>query len=106
MSRSEEDAKAVSTRSGERKQLYCYLGGEEEWARKASKELQRVFPTPRDAVSYILDQFPFVKRRDEERFGEYRTKRPILETYDAMRGALRTGKPWRSHLSPEAHHAR
>lgn len=48
--------------------------------------------TPRDAVAYILDQFPIVRRKDEERFGEYRTKRVILEMYDAMQEAKRTGK--------------
>jgi|GEM_PF-3531542 hypothetical protein len=45
---------------------------------------------------YILDQFPIVRRKDEERFGEYRTKRVILELYDAMQDARRTGKPFRT----------
>lgn len=58
-------------------------------------ELKQLFPTPRDAVSYILDQFPIVRRKDEERFGEYRTRRVILEIYDAMRDAMRTGRPIR-----------
>lgn len=51
---------------------------------------------------YILDQFPIVRRKDEERYGEYRTKRIILEIYDAMAEARRTGHPWRSTLNAEA----
>lgn len=39
---------------------------------------------PRDAVAYILDQFPIVCRRDEERYGTYRTKETIHALYDAM----------------------
>jgi hypothetical protein len=86
--------------------FHLYLGSEEDWAREAAQALRTLFPTPRDAVAYILDQFPIVKRRDEERFGEYRTKRLILETYDAMQEAMCTGKPWRPHLTEEAHDER
>jgi len=42
------------------------------------------------------------RRRNEERYGEYRTKRIILEIYDAMAEARRTGHPWRSTLNAEA----
>jgi len=38
----------------------------------------------RDDVDYIMDTFPIVKRKDEARYGEYRTKRVILEVYDAL----------------------
>jgi hypothetical protein len=61
-----------------------YLGTPDEWEREATPELKALFPTPRHAVEYILEQFPIVRRKDEERFGEYRTKRLILEIYDAM----------------------
>jgi hypothetical protein len=40
-----------------------------------------------DDVSYILDTFPIVKRKDEEKFGEYRTKRLVLAEYDRMAAA-------------------
>jgi hypothetical protein len=42
----------------------------------------------RDDVDYILETFPIVKRNDEKRWGEYRTKRVILELFDAMAGAV------------------
>ncbi len=38
----------------------------------------------RDDVAYIMETFPIVKRKDEAAHGEYRTKRVILEMYDAM----------------------
>ena len=63
-------------------------------------ELKRHFPTPRDAVVYIMDTFPIVKRKDGEKHGEYRTKRVILEIYDEMVDAMRTGKPYQTHLDP------
>jgi hypothetical protein len=69
-----------------------YLGTPEEWEREATPELKALFPTPRHAVEYILDQFPIVRRKDEERFGEYRTKRLILEIYEAMAAATK-GRP-------------
>jgi hypothetical protein len=31
-----------------------------------------------------MDTFPIVRRQDEGRFGEYHTKRVILEMYDAL----------------------
>lgn len=63
-------------------------------------ELKCHFPTPRDAASFILDTFPIVKRKDEEKWGDYRTKRIILEIYDAMAEAMRTGKPYQTRLEP------
>lgn len=47
-------------------------------------ELKRHFPTPRDAVSYILDQFPIVREKDQRRFGRFRTKDRILEIYGRL----------------------
>lgn len=38
----------------------------------------------RDEFEYILETFPIVKRNDETEYGEYRTKRVILEKFDAM----------------------
>ena len=38
----------------------------------------------RDEFAYILETFPIVRRKDEAQFGEYRTKRVILEKFDAL----------------------
>jgi hypothetical protein len=64
-------------------------------------ELKKHFPTPRDAAAYIMDTFPIVKRKDEEKYdGDYRTKRVILEIYDAMQQAISTGQPYQTRLDP------
>jgi hypothetical protein len=62
--------------------------------------LKASFPTPRDAVAYIMGTFPIVKRKDEEKWGEYRTRRVILEIYDALAEAARTGVPYQTILDP------
>ena len=62
--------------------------------------LKRHFPVPRDAVAYILDQFPIVRRKDEAAFGRYRTKDRILEIYDAVLAAQGSNQPYRSRLDP------
>jgi hypothetical protein len=62
--------------------------------------LKKHFPTPHHAVDYIMDTFPIVKRKDEAKHGEYRTKRRILEIYDAMATATRTATPYQTQLNP------
>jgi len=40
----------------------------------------------RNELAYILDTFPIVERQDKEEYGEYRTKRLVLEAYDRLAG--------------------
>ena len=58
-------------------------------------ELQRRFPTPRDAVAYIMATFPIVRREDERRHGDYRTKHLIIEIYDVMQASTANNEPYR-----------
>ena len=58
----------------------------------------------RDDVDYIMDTFPIVRRKDEAAHGEYRTKRVILEMYDAMRIAVDSGTPYQTRLEPPPAH--
>ena len=52
--------------------------------------LTKAFPAPRLAVDYVMDTFAIVRRNDEAKFdGDYRTKRVILEIYDALAEANR-----------------
>ena len=53
-----------------------------------------LFGIERPDVEYIMDTFPIVQRKDEARFGTYRTKELILEVYDAMQEAIDTGVPY------------
>ncbi len=45
---------------------------------------REVYGLTADELACILDTFPIVRRKDEERYGEYRTKRVILEYYAAV----------------------
>ena len=54
----------------------------------------------RDDAAYILDTFPVLARSEEREHGEYRTKRVVLETYDALATAAARGIPYNSPLGP------
>ncbi|MFJ4102255.1 Eco57I restriction-modification methylase domain-containing protein [Amycolatopsis japonica] len=65
----------------------------------------------RDDVDYILDTFPIVKRKDEAKYGTYRTKDLILAEYDRMAEAgvsltnpLVDGENYTSTLNPPPGH--
>jgi len=62
--------------------------------------LQTNFLTPREAVAYIMDTFQLVKRKDEAKWGDYRTKRVILEVYDALAKSIRSGESYQTPLDP------
>lgn len=51
-------------------------------------------------IDYVLDSFPVLRRRDIEQFGEYRTKRLILENHDRMQECIDTGTEFVSTLDP------
>jgi hypothetical protein len=53
---------------------------------------------------YILGTFWVVRDRDEQAYGEYRTKRVILDIYDAMQQAMATGTPYHTRLDPPPAH--
>jgi hypothetical protein len=54
----------------------------------------------RDDVDHIMETFPIVKRKDIERYGSFRTKESIMQVYDAMADAGRTGRPYETILDP------
>jgi hypothetical protein len=55
-----------------------------------------LYEVRRDDLDYIMETFPIVKRKDVAAHGEYRTKRMILEIYDAMAVAEANGVPYAS----------
>jgi hypothetical protein len=55
----------------------------------------------RDDVDYIMETFPIVRRKDEAAYGEYRTKRLVLEIFDALAEAQRKGVPYKTILDPQ-----
>jgi hypothetical protein len=87
--------------------LYLQPEPSGEWKKVESEteedisRLKASFQMPRDAVAYVMDTFPIVRQRDEEKHnGDYRTKRVILEIYDEMAVAIRTGVPYKTRLDP------
>lgn len=59
-----------------------------------------LYDVSREDAEYIIDTFPIVRRKDEVKYGEYRTKRLIIEMYDTMAEAARTGKSYQTILDP------
>lgn len=65
----------------------------------------------REDADYILDTFPIVRRKDEAKYGSYRTKELILAEYDRMAAAgltlenpLVDGENYASTLTPPPGH--
>ena len=54
----------------------------------------------REDVEYIMGTFPIVQRKDVAAYGEYRTRRLILEIYDALQRAQEAGQPYQTPLDP------
>lgn len=57
-----------------------------------------VFELTRSEVEYILSTFPTQQRHQEEKYGEFRSRRVILEIYDAMQESICTGQPYETRL--------
>ena len=81
--------------------LNGWIADEQEraWVRaEIDAAVFHLFGLSRDEVSYVMDTFPIVKRKDEAAFGTYRTKDLILSAYDAMAEAKSSGltyqPPW------------
>jgi hypothetical protein len=51
-------------------------------------------------VDYVMETVPVVKRRDEEKYGDYRTKALILDVYRKMADAITIGVPYETILDP------
>jgi hypothetical protein len=80
--------------------FHLYLGTADDWRTKTSPELLKALPTPRDAVAYIMETFPIVKKKDMAAHGVYRTKERILALYDQLQSSLATNTPFLSALTP------
>jgi len=54
----------------------------------------------RDDVDYIIETFQIVKKKDIQKYGEYRTKLVILDIYDKMKVEMDTGEAYQTLLDP------
>ena len=64
-----------------------------------------VYGLTRPEAEHVLESFPVVRKYEEAPpdkggYGEFRTKRMVLDLYDQMAEAARTGVPWLSPLAP------
>jgi len=89
-----------STPNGEWQRATRATGAVRDESPEELQGLKAAFPTPRHAVAYIMDTFPIVKKRDEEAFGEYRTRNVVLDIYDQLAHALQTATPYTTPLAP------
>jgi N-6 DNA Methylase len=86
--------------------LYLLSDANGNWQRinsESESELMRLkesFSKPREAVDHILDTFPIVKKKDIAMYGDYRTKLQILEIYDEMQNAIKSGIGYKTKLDP------
>lgn len=64
-----------------------------------------IYGLDRDEAEHVLDSFFVVRKYEERDFGEYRTKRLVLEAYDRMTEAIANGgKGWKPLADPPAGH--
>jgi hypothetical protein len=54
----------------------------------------------RGDAEYIMDTFPVVRDTEERAYREFRTKRAIIEAYDALARSASSGTPYKSPLGP------
>jgi hypothetical protein len=59
-----------------------------------------IFGLRREDVEHVLDSFGLVRNRDISEFGEYWTKRIILDIFDRMQNAVDSGRAFESSLEP------
>ncbi|MET4145486.1 hypothetical protein [Arthrobacter sp. UYCo732] len=59
-----------------------------------------LYDVGRESAEQILDSFNTLTKNEVRSAGEYRTKRLILEAYDAMQVAIDSGIPFESILNP------
>jgi len=85
----------------------CQVPGELDEQRRAVIESElnafvgrELFGLTRDELAYVLDTFPIVEKHDRKALGEYRTKRVVLEIYDGIAEAARTGRVYLTRLDP------
>ena len=53
----------------------------------------------RDDVEYIMDTFPIVRRKDEAKYGTFRTKEMIFDIYNKMKQAMDMGVTYQTVLN-------
>ncbi len=59
-----------------------------------------LYKLTRSQSEWLLDSFTVLRKYEEADYSEFRTKRIVLEIYDAMASAIRLGQPFQTSLDP------
>jgi hypothetical protein len=59
----------------------------------------KVFSLTKGELSDLLETFDVLQRREQKAYGEFRTKKLILQAFEALSSAGNSGQPYRSLLS-------
>jgi hypothetical protein len=59
-----------------------------------------LYQLTRSQAEWLLDSFTVLRKYEEQDYGEFRTKRLVLEIFDALAEAQRTGTPYQTRLDP------
>ena len=86
----------------------CFEGPPFDWNEDRRFQLRceldaaffNLYGVARNDVEYIMGTFSIIKRKDEAKYGNYRTKDTILALYDALADAQSTGQAFVSTLHP------
>jgi hypothetical protein len=63
-----------------------------------------IYGVERDDIDYVMESFPIVKKKDMALFGEYRTKRMVLECFEAIAEAKAAKREYETVLYPRPAH--
>jgi len=61
---------------------------------------RELFGLSAEELAGILDTFPVLRRREEKTYGEFRTRRLVLQHYDSLAKAAETGISYEAPLAP------
>jgi hypothetical protein len=61
-----------------------------------------IYGLTREETEHVLDSFFVVRKHEERDFGEFRTRRLVLDAYDAMAAAACGGSAWKSLVQTPA----
>ncbi len=66
--------------------------------------MMHIYGLERSEAGHILDSFPVLRKYEERDFGEFRTRRLVLDFYDRMAAATESGIPYETPIDPPPGH--
>lgn len=92
---------AVARDLGDEGEPYRWIPDRREAIRaELDAEMFHLYGLKRDEVEHVLNSSIVVRKYEERDHGEFRTKRLVLERYDAMAEAAASGVPYQTPIDP------